>query len=129
MASEKISAMPSAATLDGTELVPLVQGGVNCQCTVDTLLARLLRNLSAGQIAYFDGSALNGDAGIVRVSAGHLNASLLSFTTELVAGTFGLIIDSGGNVLCETVQPNGAFSGLGTFTAWSIADGIVMSAS
>jgi hypothetical protein len=35
MADTKISAMPSAATLDGTELVPLVQGGVNVQATLN----------------------------------------------------------------------------------------------
>lgn len=35
MADTKISAMPSASTLDGTELVPLVQSGVNVQTTLD----------------------------------------------------------------------------------------------
>ena len=35
MADTKISAMPSASTLDGTELVPLVQSGVNVQATLD----------------------------------------------------------------------------------------------
>lgn len=37
MADQKISAMPSAATLDGTELVPLVQSGANVQTTLLTL--------------------------------------------------------------------------------------------
>lgn len=35
MADTKISAMPSASTLTGAELVPLVQGGVNVQATLD----------------------------------------------------------------------------------------------
>lgn len=39
MADQKISAMPSASTLTGAELVPLVQGGVNVQTTLDTLRA------------------------------------------------------------------------------------------
>jgi hypothetical protein len=37
MADQKISAMPTAATLDGTELVPLVQGGANVKATLDVL--------------------------------------------------------------------------------------------
>lgn len=39
MADQKISAMPSASTLDGTELVPLVQGGANVKATLDVLRA------------------------------------------------------------------------------------------
>lgn len=37
MADTKISAMPSAATLTGAELVPLVQSGANVQATVNSL--------------------------------------------------------------------------------------------
>lgn len=37
MADQKISAMPTAAALDGTELVPLVQSGANVQTTVASL--------------------------------------------------------------------------------------------
>ena len=39
MADTKISAMPSAATLTGAELVPLVQSGAIVQATLDTLRA------------------------------------------------------------------------------------------
>lgn len=37
MADQKISAMPSASTLTGAELVPLVQSGVNVQTTLDVI--------------------------------------------------------------------------------------------
>ncbi len=37
MADQKISAMPSAATLTGAELVPLVQSGANVRSTVENL--------------------------------------------------------------------------------------------
>ena len=37
MADQKISAMPSAATLTGAELVPLVQGGANVQATLSSV--------------------------------------------------------------------------------------------
>lgn len=39
MADQKISAMPSAATLTGAELVPLVQSGANVQTTLDVIRA------------------------------------------------------------------------------------------
>lgn len=39
MADQKISAMPSAATLTGAELVPLVQSGANVQATLSAVRA------------------------------------------------------------------------------------------
>lgn len=36
MADQKISAMPTAATLTGTELVPMVQSGANVKATLDS---------------------------------------------------------------------------------------------
>lgn len=39
MADQKISAMPSATTLTGAELVPLVQSGANVKTTLDVLRA------------------------------------------------------------------------------------------
>jgi hypothetical protein len=39
MADQKISAMPSAGTLTGAELVPLVQSGANVKATLSTLRA------------------------------------------------------------------------------------------
>lgn len=39
MADQKISAMPSAATLTGAELIPMVQDGANVQATLDVIKA------------------------------------------------------------------------------------------
>ena len=39
MADQKISAMPSAATLTGAELVPLVQDGANVKATINSIRA------------------------------------------------------------------------------------------
>ena len=39
MADQKISAMPSAATLTGAELVPMVQSGANVKATLDVIRA------------------------------------------------------------------------------------------
>jgi hypothetical protein len=42
MADTKISAMPSAATLDGSEITPIVQSGVNKQVTTANYVAQVL---------------------------------------------------------------------------------------
>lgn len=42
MADTKISAFPSAATLDGTEIVPLVQTGADVQTTVTNIVGQTL---------------------------------------------------------------------------------------
>lgn len=42
MADTKISAMPAAATLDGTEITPLVQGGINVQTTTTNFVGQTL---------------------------------------------------------------------------------------
>lgn len=57
MADQKISAMPSASTLTGAELVPLVQGGVNVQATVtDMANFTTATNLGYGEIYVASGS-------------------------------------------------------------------------
>jgi hypothetical protein len=47
MADQKISAMPSAATLTGAELIPLVQSGANVKAT----LAHSTTRMAHGAIA------------------------------------------------------------------------------
>ena len=42
MADQKISAMPSASTLDGTEITPIVQGGLNKQVTTAEYVSEVL---------------------------------------------------------------------------------------
>lgn len=42
MADQKISAMPAASTLDGTEITPLVQAGVNKQITTANYVSQIL---------------------------------------------------------------------------------------
>lgn len=42
MADQKISAMPAAATLDGTEITPIVQGGINKQVTTANYVSQVL---------------------------------------------------------------------------------------
>ena len=42
MANTKISAMPAAVTLDGTEIVPLVQTGGNVQTTTANFVGQTI---------------------------------------------------------------------------------------
>jgi hypothetical protein len=51
MADQKISAMPSASTLTGAELIPLVQSGVNVQTTITSIADyTTATNLGFGEI-------------------------------------------------------------------------------
>src|SRR6185436_15886802 len=55
MASTKISGMPAATTpLDGTELVPIVQGGANKKATAAAVAAATAAGANDGEIPYVD---------------------------------------------------------------------------
>jgi hypothetical protein len=129
MASEKISALPSAGPLDGTELVPIVQGGANVKVSVRTLLAWLLRNLSATEIPYFDGTDLQGDGGILRFSPGLLDVTSLLFNGTLQNGAASFSVGTSGDVVCNSVSPANGATAAGVLTNFTIASGIVTAAS
>lgn len=82
MADQKISAMPTAATLTGAELIPMVQGGANVKATLDTLKAAgrtfgafsstadQTGSVSAGTVMTFTGTDIAD--GITLASGSHL---------------------------------------------------------
>ena len=86
MADQKISAMPSASTLTGAELVPLVQSGANVKVTLDTLRAYdsnygafssnvdQVGNVSAGVAMTFSSTDLSG--GVTLASGSRLTVPL-----------------------------------------------------
>ncbi len=80
MADQKISAMPSAATLTGAELVPLVQSGANVKATLDSI--RALDNAYGG---FSDSTDQTGS-----VSAG----TVMTFDTIDVADGVTLVSNS-----------------------------------
>jgi len=92
MADQKISAMPSASTLDGTELVPLVQSGANVQSTVSDINAFTTNRISL--ISSTTQTALANTATIVTfdTTAFSQNISLVdsSKITFAVAGAYVL---------------------------------------
>ena len=80
MADQKISAMPSAAPLDGTELIPLVQSGANVKATID-----FIRAYDTAYGAFSDATDQTGN-----VSAG----TVVTFNTVDVADSVTLVDDS-----------------------------------
>jgi hypothetical protein len=80
MADTKISAMPSAATLDGTEITPIVQSGVNKQVTTAGYVAQVL-NVNAA-------TATQGGTGIKTYTLGDtLYASATNTLAKLAGNT------------------------------------------
>jgi hypothetical protein len=91
MADQKISAMPSAATLTGAELIPMVQSGANVKATLDSL--RAFDNAYGG---FSDGTDQTGN-----VSAG----TVVTMNTTDVAD--GVTLVGGSNM---TVPSDGIYS-------------------
>lgn len=91
MADQKISAMPSAATLTGAELVPLVQSGANVQATIATLRA-------------FN-AAYGGFSDSTDQTSGTASGSVMTFNTVDVAD--GVTLVSGSQI---TVPNDGKYS-------------------
>jgi hypothetical protein len=83
MADQKISAMPSASTLDGTELIPLVQSGVNVQATItDIADYTTATNLGFGEIYVASASTSQTTS-----STPSAYTTLTAFTTNGVSAT------------------------------------------
>ncbi len=83
MADQKISAMPSASTLTGAELIPLVQGGVNVQTTVtDIADYTTATNLGFGEIYVAGGSTSQTTSGTA-----NNYTTLTAFTTDGASAT------------------------------------------
>jgi hypothetical protein len=93
MADQKISAMPSAATLTGAELVPLVQSGANVQSTLSTLSAFSRGNAGAFSSSVTQtGSITAGTAFTFNTTdyAGGVTLASNTRVTAPVAGTYNL---------------------------------------
>lgn len=81
MADQKISAMPAAATLDGTEITPIVQSGVNKQVTTGNYVSQVL------------------DVTPVTVSQGGTNATTAAGARTNLAAAYNLITLTAGTGL------------------------------
>lgn len=91
MADQKISAMPTALALTGSELIPMVQSGANVKTTLNTL-----RAFGAAYGGFSDSTDQTGN-----VSAG----TVITFNTTDVAD--GVTLVGGSNI---TVPADGVYS-------------------
>lgn len=93
MADQKISAMPSAATLTGAELVPLVQSGANVKATLSTMSAFSRGNAGAYSSSVTQtGSTTAGTAFTFNTTdyAGGVTLASSTRLTAPVAGTYNI---------------------------------------
>jgi hypothetical protein len=100
MADQKISQMPTAATLDGTEIVPLVQAGGNVQDTVTNIVEETIETdpptfraaLGLGTMAVQDSNNVN-------ITGGAVAASTITGTLGATHGGTGLSTYTTGDIL------------------------------
>ncbi len=84
MADQKISAMPIAATLDGTEITPIVQAGVNKQLTTANYVSQVL-DITPVTVAQGGTNATTASGARTNLAAAH-NAVTLTAGTGLSGG-------------------------------------------
>lgn len=115
MADEKISAMTSATTLDGTELVPLVQGGANVKGTVADLFVSSTPLVISSPVFSVDsaGNLATNTVGALTVSATGPAAGTTSSSESRTAAITAL---STAGVVDITTTADDATTGVGTIT-------------
>jgi hypothetical protein len=96
MADTKITGMPAASALDGTEVLPAVQGGVNVKVTADQIAARVRASAGATWGKYLAVS-LEPDA-IEAVQKDTFTYVVDSSTTKLLTASFGTRLGSAGRM-------------------------------
>lgn len=115
MADVKISALPAASALTGTELVPIVQGGVTVQSTVNSFLTSTVPSGTANGVLYLNGSKqVTSGSGLVFDASGNLGIGTSSPTNTLsVAGSANVTGNvTLGDATTDTVTVNG-YMGVG----------------
>lgn len=89
MANVKISALPAAAALDGSELVPIVQGAATVKATIDEFFSRT----GGGEIDLGTGVVLTGGAGnAIAITA--TTTGTITLTTAVAGGLLSLQSDA-----------------------------------
>lgn len=103
MADTKISAMPAAATLTGTEIVPLVQSGVNKQVTTADFVGQvILTNPPTYRADLGLGTMAVQNANAVAVTGGAVNGTTIGGVTK-AAGSFTTLTATGTTTLATSL--------------------------
>ena len=103
MSDTKISAMTAAATLDGTEIVPLVQTGGNVQTTTANFVGQTI--LAAPATYRLDlglGTIATQNASAVAITGGNINGTVIGGTTK-AAGSFTTLTATGTTTLATSL--------------------------
>lgn len=98
MANVKITDLPSAATLDGTELVEMVQDGTSVQGTlanIGTLVGSISAGGSSTQIQYNLNGALTGSSGLTWVNGASRLTTVNITTTGLISSAASMTSGAG----------------------------------
>lgn len=117
MADQKISAMPTAATLTGAELIPMVQGGANVKATLQSL-----RAFDAAYGGFSDSTDQTGN-----VSAGAvitMNTIDVSDGVTLVGGTDITVPNDGIYTLQFSIQFKNTTNAQEDATVWLRVNGV-----
>jgi hypothetical protein len=129
MGSEKISQMPDAGPLTGTELVPVVQAGVNDKTTTLAIAQLLIKNVNFQGVGWWDGAFIQFDQVIIRKSQGILQAEDYWGSTWRNKATLRNIIEADESVHASSLHADDGFNGSGSYTNFTIVDGIITAAS
>ena len=117
MADQKISAMSNASALDGTELVPLVQGGANVKTTVATLNA-----FTTNRIALLSSQTQTATADTATLVT--FNNTAFSQNISIANGTDITFAKAGAFVLDFSFQLSNANTQIETVDIWLRLNGV-----
>lgn len=136
MGSEKISDMPAVTPLDGTEIIPCLQGGVNKRCTVDDILKRLNVLIGDKNVCIGGNQLPGGTADMTSPQLGHLNLGTLEFAGQVNSAGNTILLDAAtgsaelaGECNADHLIAQDGFSGTGGFTTFDVNRGIVLNAT
>lgn len=142
MADTKISAMPSASTLTGTEIVPLVQSGGNVQATTTNFVNQTIAaGPAATRTALGLGTMAVQNANAVAVTGGAIDNTTVGATTPARVNTSALKTtglvgylygnNNTGDVTASTTIPASAITGLnpGYYGAFHFDTGTTLTAT
>lgn len=128
MPSQKISAMPAAGTLDGTELLPIIQAAINKRTTTGDVGFLYFGVPIFRGVPYWDGTVLAWDPQVTITPGGVLNAEDVRCSKLISTGAAGCGMDISGVLTGSELHAQNGFNGTGAFTNFTIEDGVITNA-
>lgn len=136
MGSEKISEMPLADPLDGTEYFPIVQGGTNKRATVRQVLQWLNALVGSDNVCLGGIDVPRGSGDMLSPQLGTIALGTVKFIGQLRTPSGNITIDAASGSAELSGECNAAhliaqdgFTGSGAFTSFDVNEGIVLNAT